>query len=1044
MKIKKVCGILLFLLLFFLVSCDELINDKNKINRPQDQLELRLNNGHIEWRLNDSDDWKIVIDSDDFKGEDGREIELDVNADSILWHYKGDSDWITLMPIDKLVGQSGKSAYDIAVSLGFVGTAEEWLSSLKGTNGREIELNVTADTIDWRYKGDTTWTTLLPLSTVAGQNGKSAYEIAVSLGFTGSAEEWVDSLKGNDGLSAYEIYLKHHPEYNKSEEEWIYELVNGDLSTKESFTITFITGFNDIVVPSQIVTKGSGIVEPDIESIIGYDFIGWYCDDTKWFFEGFIPTKDLTLVAKWEKTKYKVTLELDGGTIDGEETIYFTNGQEIELPTPTKDNYTFMGWYIGNEEFDYSTYPYYENIELQAKWYDTTNTIDAIILTDSQTGMTYRRHESANLPDGTVLNFGDVLPTWKEIGNKFNVTFNDEGNYIASTNNYSIELWKSNNYYGVNGRNVDLIMINQQVSELANNDKLIALSDYLDLMPNYKQFLEENPSIAAQLKQADGKIYSTPMFDGYNYIEKTLMLNADFVTKLLDSDTTSFDTDTIIDSYYTEFYPNMSGEILTVVNSTQSGTIDITIGETKASSAITAQESLGVLNGYNTATALRNYIDEAYRYNDELKTLYPKRSDVFLSASACYNVDDLVALFRAVKTNPKFLINKNTINVFFTRNGLAEREKDLASISAFFGARGLDSEYDELYFDNDGNLHDARIEETTYKAFQKIQQMYQEGLIVEDFDKGYGGVESSEWRENLLEEGSAFATYDYFNSTAYYCRGDSLTPNLIATLPPVVNWQVTNAPDGTKLNNFFHFSESNRSAKIRGFAIPYNYDADLKTLLGILDFMYTDEGSDLQNYGPNTIYYRSAVTTYDEDTGKRILDDSIMTAVDYSFVKISDYVLNEMNNYNLQWKEYYNKFVGSCFGIGHIRSFGLEYQTMTVPMQNGLNNINLAIKYKAMYLANNETENMGTFFGSVPLTFVLTKDEQSNIDNYCQNIINLWSETGNSCGYVELLKNADMISDEAIAKILTEDNIYNINTYYLPAYERAYQWSISS
>ena len=76
------------------------------------------------------------------------------------------------------------------------------------------------------------------------------------------------------------------------------------------------------------------------------------CDDTKWFFEGFIPTKDLTLVAKWEKTKYKVTLDLDGGTIDGEETIYFTNGQEIELPTPTKDNYTFMGWYIENEEFD--------------------------------------------------------------------------------------------------------------------------------------------------------------------------------------------------------------------------------------------------------------------------------------------------------------------------------------------------------------------------------------------------------------------------------------------------------------------------------------------------------------------------------------------------------------------------------------------------------------------------------------------------------------------------------------------------------------------
>ena len=61
MKIKKVCGILLILLLFFLVSCKELINDKNEINLSQDQLELRMNDGHIEWRLNASDDWILMI-----------------------------------------------------------------------------------------------------------------------------------------------------------------------------------------------------------------------------------------------------------------------------------------------------------------------------------------------------------------------------------------------------------------------------------------------------------------------------------------------------------------------------------------------------------------------------------------------------------------------------------------------------------------------------------------------------------------------------------------------------------------------------------------------------------------------------------------------------------------------------------------------------------------------------------------------------------------------------------------------------------------------
>ena len=54
-----------------------------------------------------------------------------------------------------------KSAYDIAVDNGFVGTEQEWLDSLK--------------------------------------QGKSAYEIAVENGFVGSEVEWLESLKGSKG-----------------------------------------------------------------------------------------------------------------------------------------------------------------------------------------------------------------------------------------------------------------------------------------------------------------------------------------------------------------------------------------------------------------------------------------------------------------------------------------------------------------------------------------------------------------------------------------------------------------------------------------------------------------------------------------------------------------------------------------------------------------------------------------------------------------------------------------------------------------------------
>ena len=84
----------------------------------------------------------------------------------------------------------------------------------------------------------------LCLLAVACKDGKSAYDIAVENGFSGSYQEWLDSLKGetgdvglegdkgetgnpgddgDDGLSAYQIYCKYHPKNKGSEDEWINE-----------------------------------------------------------------------------------------------------------------------------------------------------------------------------------------------------------------------------------------------------------------------------------------------------------------------------------------------------------------------------------------------------------------------------------------------------------------------------------------------------------------------------------------------------------------------------------------------------------------------------------------------------------------------------------------------------------------------------------------------------------------------------------------------------------------------------------------------------
>lgn len=64
---------------------------------------------------------------------------------------------------------TGSSAFEVAVENGYTGTEEEWLAALKGDQGEP------------------------------GDAGKSAYEVAVGAGFKGTEAEWLAALKGPKG-----------------------------------------------------------------------------------------------------------------------------------------------------------------------------------------------------------------------------------------------------------------------------------------------------------------------------------------------------------------------------------------------------------------------------------------------------------------------------------------------------------------------------------------------------------------------------------------------------------------------------------------------------------------------------------------------------------------------------------------------------------------------------------------------------------------------------------------------------------------------------
>lgn len=94
-------------------------------------------------------------------------------------------------------GKDGKSAFEIAVEHGYVGTEEEWLLSLHGADGADGH-----DGADGQPGQD-------GRDGVDGQNGqngadgKSAYQIAVEHGYSGTEAEWLESLKADVDLSPY-------------------------------------------------------------------------------------------------------------------------------------------------------------------------------------------------------------------------------------------------------------------------------------------------------------------------------------------------------------------------------------------------------------------------------------------------------------------------------------------------------------------------------------------------------------------------------------------------------------------------------------------------------------------------------------------------------------------------------------------------------------------------------------------------------------------------------------------------------------------------
>ena len=211
----------------------------------------------------------------------------------------------------------------------------------------------------------------------------------------------------------------------------------GSVHVTEEYTVTF-NAYGGFPTPDeQHVKSGEKAVLPAEPTLKGHTFAFWYLGDdeqnaTAYDFDTPV-TGDITLTAKWNINKYTVTFNSYGGTPvpPAQEVEYGLTATE-PATAPTKTGYTFDGWYLGDEKYDFSD-AVEQNITLYANW---EKNIYTVTYTDGVDGeevfadQTYRVPFEDTTPafKGTKTRAGYVFAGWKPA---FSDTVTGNVTYVA-------------------------------------------------------------------------------------------------------------------------------------------------------------------------------------------------------------------------------------------------------------------------------------------------------------------------------------------------------------------------------------------------------------------------------------------------------------------------------------------------------------------------------------------------------------------------------------------------------------------------------------
>ncbi len=296
------------------------------------------------------------------------------------------------------------------------------------------------------------------IKTVA--KGETLIEIPAPKKVTGYNLAWEDkdltNIQGNITVSIVKTPIKYSINY----------MLNGGTNNENNINVYDINTAFTFLKP----TKND------------FDFKGWFTDEALTapiadIVKG--TTGEITLYAKWEATnKVKVTFDTDGGNIIAPQDIAVGN-KATEPQAPTKDGYTFDGWYIGSEKWSFIGYSVTEPITLTAKWIANENTLifDGNGATNgNMPSMKILTDAAPVLPQNIFEKMGYTFIGWSTNKNG-SVEYEDCANYIMGSK-------KTYKLYAIWQANENTIVFNGNGATSGSIDNVTAKTDEVITLPN--------------------------------------------------------------------------------------------------------------------------------------------------------------------------------------------------------------------------------------------------------------------------------------------------------------------------------------------------------------------------------------------------------------------------------------------------------------------------------------------------------------------------------------------------------------------------------